>query len=262
VDRLQADDYLARIGMARPVRADVAALRDLQLHHLLRVPFENLSIHLAEGIVLEEAALIEKLVYRRRGGFCYELNGAFAALLSALGFTVTLLAARVHGRDGWGPPFDHLALRVDTPEPWLVDVGFGRFSNYPLKLDLRSEQRDPGGTFRIADGVDGADGDLEVLMDGEPQYRIESRPRELRDFEPTCWWQETSPKSHFTRSLVCSLLTDSGRVTLSDRTLVHTIDAERQERLLTGDDEVLAAYRTYFGIVLDHVPSVLTPRSR
>lgn len=258
MDRRQADDYLARIGIARPVPGDVAALRDLQLRHLLRVPFENLSIHLAEGIVLEETALIEKLVHRRRGGFCYELNGAFAALLSALGFRVTLLAACVHGRDGWGPPFDHLALRVDTPEPWLVDVGFGRFSHYPLKLDLRSEQRDPGGTFRIADG---ADGDLEVFMDGEPQYRIESRPRELRDFEPTCWWQETSPKSHFTRSLVCSLLTERGRVTLSDRTLVHTMDAERQERLLTGDDEVLAAYRTYFGIVLDRVPSVLTPRS-
>ena len=259
MDRRQVDDYLARIQVARPLGVDAGALRNLQVHHLMAVPFENLSIHLGEGIVLDESPLIEKLVYRRRGGFCYELNGAFAALLSALGFPVTLLAARVHGPDGWGPLFDHLALRVDASERWLVDVGFGRFSHHPLNVDVRSEQCDPGGTFRIADA---ADGDLDTFMDGEPQYRIESRSRGLRDFEPTSWWQQTSPESHFTRSLVCSRLTENGRITLSDRTLVQTTDGKRQEHLLTGDDEVLAAYRTHFGIVLDRVPSLLAPVGR
>lgn len=254
MDRRQVDDYLARIQVARPVGVDAGALRKLQVHHLMAVPFENLSIHLGEGVVLDESALIEKLVYRRRGGFCYELNGAFAALLSALGFTVTLLAARVHGPDGWGPLFDHLALRVDASERWLVDVGFGRFSHHPLNVDVRSQQCDPGGTFRIADA---ADGDLDIFMDGEPQYRIESRSRRLRDFEPTSWWQQTSPESHFTRSLVCSRLTENGQITLSDRTLVQTTDGKRQEHLLNGDDEVLAAYRTHFGIVLDRVPSLV-----
>jgi N-hydroxyarylamine O-acetyltransferase len=255
VDGSEVEAYLARIGAARPARADAAALRELQLRHLLVVPFENLSIHLGEPIVLEPGALRDKLVRRRRGGFCYELNGAFSELLSALGFQVTLLAARVFGPDGGlGPPFDHLALRVDVADdgPWLADVGFGRHSSYPLRLDTAAEQADPGGTFRIA-GT--ADGDLDVIRDGQPQYRAEPRPRSLGDFEPTCWWQQTSPKSHFTRSLVCSLLTEHGRVTLSDRTLIQTTAGQREERTLTDDAEVLDAYRTHFGIVLDRLPT-------
>ncbi|HEX8133839.1 MAG TPA: arylamine N-acetyltransferase [Actinomycetes bacterium] len=258
MDGKELDAYLARIGAARPARADAAALRELQLRHLLAVPFENLSIHLGEPIVLEPAALLDKLVRRRRGGFCYELNGAFADLLSTLGFGVTLLAARVFGEGGPGPPFDHLALRVevDGDGPWLADVGFGRHSSYPLRLDSREEQADPGGTFRIAET---ADGDLDVLRDGQPQYRLEPRPRSLADFEPTCWWQQTSPRSHFTRSLVCSLLTGDGRVTLSDRTLIRTAGDRREERTLTGDAEALDAYRTWFGIVLDRLPRSPTP---
>jgi N-hydroxyarylamine O-acetyltransferase len=253
MDRLGADAYLARIGAPRPGRADAAALRRLQLCHLRAVPFENLSIHLGEEILLEEQALFDKLVLRRRGGFCYELNGLFAALLEALGFRVTLLAARVHGADGLGPPFDHLALRVDAPEPWLVDVGFGAFSHRPLRLDLDGDQRDPGGSFRV---VETGDGDLDVLCENRPQYRLERRPRALADFGPTCWWQQTSPRSHFTRSLVCSRLAGAGRVTLSGRTLIRTVGGRRHEQPLGSDAEVLAAYGRHFGIHLDRVPSL------
>jgi N-hydroxyarylamine O-acetyltransferase len=247
------DAYLARIGATHPPRADAAALRELQLRHLLTVPFENLSIHLGEPIVLDPEALVDKVVRRRRGGFCYELNGAFATLLAALGFRVTLLAARVFGAHGLGPPFDHLALRVDVDSSgsWLADVGFGRHSHYPLRLESRTDQTDPGGTFRL---VDTADGDLDVLRDDQPQYRVEARPRTLADFEPTCWWHQTSPRSHFTHGPVCSRLTQTGRVTLSGRTLVQTTGDRRQERTLTGDAEVLAAHQTWFGIVLDRVP--------
>jgi N-hydroxyarylamine O-acetyltransferase len=256
MNRHEVDAYLARIGAPPGDRADAGRLRELQLRHLRTVPFENLSIHLGERIVLDEEALADKLVRRRRGGFCYELNGAFAALLSALGYQVTLFAARVFGADGPGPPFDHLALRVDAPEPWLVDVGFGRFAQRPLRLDVRTDQADPGGAFRV---VESGDGDLDVLQDGEPQYRLEPRPRVLADFEPTCWWHQTSPRSHFTQSTVCSLLTEAGRVTLSGRSLVHTTATDRQEQVLAGDAEVLAAYREHFGIELDRVPEVRLP---
>jgi N-hydroxyarylamine O-acetyltransferase len=257
MDDSQVDRYLDRIGAGRPVRADAGALAELQLRHLRSVPFENLSIHLGEPIVLEEAVLVDKLVERHRGGFCYELNGAFAALLAALGYQVTLLGARVHTPDGLGPPFDHLALRVDTytTESWLVDVGFGSFSHRPLRLDRRADQPDPAGSFRITPT---ADGDLEVTRDGEPQYRLEPRPRRLADFTPTCWWHQTSPASHFTRALVCSLLTRTGRITLSDRTLIETTRSGRHERVLSDDTEVLDIYRTRFGIDLDRLP----PRSR
>jgi N-hydroxyarylamine O-acetyltransferase len=245
--------YLARIGATRPARPDAQALRDLQRRHLFAVPFENLSIHLGQPVELTEEALVEKVVRRRRGGFCYELNGIFGALLSALGFPVTLLAARVHGHAGYGPPMAHLALRVDAPEPWLVDVGFGRFSRHPLRLDVRADQPDPAGTFRVTVGEHGT---LDVAMDGEPQYRLEPLPRTLSDFEPTCWWQQTSPASDFTRSLFCSLPTSTGRVTLSERTLIRTDRSSRHERLLATDTEVLGAYRTHFGVVLDRVPSL------
>ena len=123
--------YLDRIGAQRPARPDATALRELHRRHLLTVPFENLSVHLGEPVVLDPEALVDKVVTARRGGFCYELNGAFAALLTALGYPVTLLAGRVFGENGLGAPFDHLALRVDAGGPWLVDVGFGRHTEVP-----------------------------------------------------------------------------------------------------------------------------------
>jgi arylamine N-acetyltransferase len=247
------NDYLARIGASRPQRPDLDALRDLHLRHLRTVPFENLGIHLGEDVVLDSSALVAKIVDRRRGGFCYELNGAFGALLSALGFEVSLLAARVIGDSGLGVPYDHLVLRVG---PWLADVGFGDHAHYPLRMDERGDQVDPAGTFRLASTPSG---DLELSKNGEPEYLLETRPRVLADFETGCWWHRTSPKSHFTQSLVCSMLTDSGRVTLSGRTLIRTVNGERTSQDLDDDGEVLAAYRTWFGIELDRVPEVTRP---
>lgn len=246
--------YLHRIAVLRPVAADADGLRLLHRAHQLTVPFENLSIHLSEAISLAEADLTAKIVSRRRGGFCYELNGLFAALLESLGAKVTRLAARVHGDDRLGPPFDHLTLAVRLPDgsgPWLADVGFGTHSVYPLLMDSRTDQADPAGTFRLGDADHG---DVDVYKDGQPQYRIETRPRSLADFEPTCWWQATSPESHFTQGTVCSRLTDDGRITLSSRTLIRTSGAARSEEQLDDDDALLAAYRENFGILLNRVP--------
>jgi N-hydroxyarylamine O-acetyltransferase len=246
--------YLRRIGLSEPVRADTAGLATLHQAHLRTVPFENLSIHLPEAIELDEATLIGKIVTRHRGGFCYELNGAFALLLTALGARVERVSAKVAGASGFGPPFDHLALVVrgsDGSGPWLVDVGFGRHSVYPLRFDDRTEQVDPGGVFLLADS---SDGDVEVRKDGEPQYLIERRARELAEFEPTCWWQATSPKSHFTSGPICSLITADGRISIGGRTLIRTSDGERTEELLATDEALLAAYLDLFGLSLDSVP--------
>ncbi|MGD6748728.1 arylamine N-acetyltransferase family protein [Streptomyces sp. BH105] len=267
MDHRRTDAYLRRIGGDRPSAPTADALRTLHLAHLLAVPFENLSVHLGEEIVLDADALDAKLVDRDRGGFCYELNGAFGALLSALGFEVTPLQARVAGKDGrLGIPYDHMALRVRTAErtTWLADVGFGTHTHCPLAIDERGEQRDPGGVFRIADAdadsVEGtAEGDLLVLRDGDVQYLLEQRPRALRDFEAGAWYHRTSPASHFTQSLVCSLLTDDGRITLSGHTLTATVDGERTVTELPTDAAVLKAYDQHFGIVLDHVPPEPNP---
>jgi N-hydroxyarylamine O-acetyltransferase len=267
----QVDAYLRRLGAAHPAGPTADALRELHLRHLKTVPFENLSVHLGEEIVLQEKHLLDKMVTGRRGGFCYELNGAFGALLTALGFGVTLLAGRVRA-DGerFGIPYDHLALRVRTADgsDWLADVGFGAHSHYPLAFADRGEQPDPGGVFRIAEaapdaagvrgGHDAAAADLEVSRDDSPEYRLELRPRVLGDFVAGAWWHSTSPESHFTRSLVCSRVTeDGGRITLSGRQFTETApDGDRKERELETDEEVLAVYRERFGIVLDRVPEL------
>ncbi|MEU6227782.1 arylamine N-acetyltransferase [Streptomyces sp. NPDC047042] len=289
----QAAAYLRRLGVERPVSPTLDTLRELQLRHLVSVPFENLSIHLGEEIVLAEDRLFDKVVGARRGGFCYELNGLFGALLTALGFDVTLLAARVYGDEGrLGIPYDHLALRVGTVDAeggdWLVDVGFGAHSHRPLAFGQRGEQEDPGGTFLIVEagpdsagvrggGVDrgsgmdsGTDsgagagaGDLDVVRDGSRRYRLELRPRVLGDFVAGAWWHSTSPESHFTRSLVCSRVTeDGGRITLSGRSLTVTAPGgEKEVRELGADSEVLSVYRERFGVELSRVPSVPSVRS-
>ena len=252
MDNAGARRYLERIGLAGPVPVDSDGLRNIVVRHLATVPFENLSIHLSEPIVLAEDALVAKIVDRRRGGFCYELNGTFAVLLEHLGFRVTRLAARVFGADGGlGPPFDHMTLRVDLDRPWLVDVGFGRFTAAPVLLDETEDQQDPAAVVRIQPAPYD---DLDVILDGQPQFRIDQRPRELEEFAATCWYQQTAPASHFTTSLTCSLPTPDGRVTLSDRLLITTIDGVRTERDLGSDAEVLAAYRDHFGIELDGLP--------
>lgn len=271
----QVDAYLRRLGVEHPAWPTVDALRELHLRHLQTVPFENLSIHLGEEIVLEEKRLLDKVVGARRGGFCYELNGSFGALLAALGYDVALLAARVYGDEKrLGIPYDHLALRVRTVDggDWLADVGFGAHSHLPLAFGERGEQEDPGGTFRIVEagpdaaGVRGGHGtveaaDLDVSRDGRAQYRLEVRPRALGDFVAGAWWHSTSSVSHFTRSLVCSRVTDEGgRITLSGRRLTVTAaDGTREERELETDEEVLGVYRERFGIELDEVPVLRNP---
>ena len=248
----QAQAYLQRIGSSYTGPADHMRLRLLQQAHLRSVPFENLSIHLGEPIVLDEAALYDKIVVRKRGGFCYELNGLFAALLRALGYRVELLQARVYGKGDYGPPFDHMALRVHLDQPYLVDVGFGRFAMEPLRLDAIGAQVDPAGTFHI----EAAGSHIDVFMGGEPQYRLDPRPYRFADFIPTCWWQSTSPDTHFTQSLTCSAPSSDGRVTISGDRLIITSKDSRNESVMTSDKEILDSYRRFFGIDLDRVPRV------
>lgn len=253
MDDARVAAYLDRIGVPRPAAADLATLRVLQRAHLGAVPFENLSVQLGEDITLAPDALVAKVVDRRRGGFCYELNGAFATLLTALGYAVTLHPCRVWTGQRFGIPMDHMAIRVHLDAPYLVDVGFGRFAHLPLRMDVTGPQHDPAGVFEVL--PDGPD--LAVRGDGGWEYLLDQRPYELADFTPLCWWHRTSPESHFTRKLTCSIVTETGRVTLSGRTLITTTGAERTERVLDDDAEVLAVYRGTFGITLGTVPAAI-----
>src|SRR5690349_21279326 len=149
---LDAAAYLRRIGYTGPTETTPEVLRKVHRAHMLAVPFENLDIGIGRTIVCEEGSFVHKIVEERRGGFCYELNGAFAALLRQLGFRVTLLSARVARPDGsCSPEFDHLALRVDLEQPWLADVGFGDLFLEPLQLERDVEQVQDGRRFRITE---------------------------------------------------------------------------------------------------------------
>ena len=147
-------DYLKRIHYRGTLEPTAATLRALHVAHLQQVPFENLDIHRRRLFDLDPAALFDKIVTRRRGGFCYELNGLFALLLEQLGFKVTRLAARVVGEDGRvGAEFDHLTLQVQCLDQsnslWLADVGFGDSFLEPLRFEEKGMQPDGLRAYRI-----------------------------------------------------------------------------------------------------------------
>jgi N-hydroxyarylamine O-acetyltransferase len=244
--------YLARIHFTGPTDPTSDTLRRLHLAHLRAVPFENLDISLGRPIVCDEQRFLHKIVALRRGGFCYELNGAFATLLHTLGYNVTLLSARVSRPDGSASPeFDHLALQVHLDEPWLADVGFGDSFLEPLRLKDGINQEQHGYRFRIAEVED-----VMIVQRQEPggswksQYQFRLVPRQLSDFAPRCHFHQTSPESHFTLQRICTLPTLDGRITLSDLKFIRTRNGVREERLLNDEEEWLAVLEKDFGVKL------------
>jgi N-hydroxyarylamine O-acetyltransferase len=266
--------YFDRINLARPRDDDssepsLATLRRLHEAHMLAVPFENLSIHYGQPIILETAALYDKIVQRRRGGFCYELNGLFAWLLRQLGFDVTMLSAEVAGSDGaFSPPYDHLTLLVRQVDgaDWLADVGFGDSFRQPLRFQADVEQDGADGrVYRLRESPHPSDEPGQRpqfpywLMEQrgaapdeqwEPAYRFTLQSHELADFEARCLYQQNAPDSHFRQKRVCSLALPEGRLTLSDLRLITTIHGKREERDLPSEEQYRETLARRFGVVL------------
>lgn len=246
--------YLRRIGARRPDEPTSAALRDLHDRHVLTVPFENVDFHLREPMGIGAGA-IEKVVARRRGGTCYELNGAFFELLRVLGFDAEVLAGRVADGGELGPIIGHMALRVrttDSPDPWLVDVGYGRGARLPLRWVTGAPQQDPHGAFELAEAPHG---DVDLLRDGRLQYRLEDRPRLVADFETMWWWYQHSPESPHLRNLYCTIPTDDGgRATLSGTTLTVREKGAKLTMVIEDEDELRETYRARFGVELADLP--------
>ncbi len=245
--------YLTRIGYAGPVTPTAEVLRALHRAHMLSVPFENLDVARGRTIVVDQEACVRKIVQERRGGFCYEMNGAFAALLEAIGFKVTLLSARVARQDGsFGPEFDHLTLGVDLGRPWLADVGFGDSFVEPLRLLPGIAQKDGSQIYRITEAANVLR--LEKWDSGEiwkQQYRFTLRPHRIGEFTDMCNYHQTSPDSSFTRKRLCTRATPEGRITLSDMKLVITRNGQKEERILASDEAWRAALHEHFDIVFD-----------
>jgi N-hydroxyarylamine O-acetyltransferase len=259
---INIESYLKRIDYRGPVSPTLEVLREIHRAHLLAVPFENLDIHLGRPLSLDEDALFDKIVTRRRGGFCFELCGLFAALCRGIGFEVTMLSARVARPDGgFGPDRDHLTLMIRAAEargtpspPQLADVGFGDSFLLPLRMDDAGEQIEGTRSFRIAD-----EGPAKLLLrsegggEPEPQYLFALEPRAHGDFEAMCLYHQTSPESIFTRKRVCTRATPEGRITLSDMRFITTNRGERTERLLNTEEEKEAVLRDHFGVHLNRL---------
>ena len=249
---MNVEKYLARIGMDRVgVVADIAGLKLLQRQHLLNVPFENLDIHWKRPIKVEVNAFYQKIVVENRGGFCYELNGLFNELLRELGFVTRLLSARVAAADGsFTPEYDHAAILVIIGEmQYLADVGFGTFAAQPLRLVPDLEQEDEAGNFIIRK-YDAEYFEVAKKEDFgfKSEYIFKPLGHDLSEFADRCDWQQFSPDSHFTKGRICSLMTPSGRKTLTDDKFILTDGVSRTEAPVISEDEFESVLFTQFGI--------------
>ncbi len=243
--------YLERISYNGSLAPNEETLKHLHHKHLLAVPFENLDISLKRPIKLDPDAFFEKIVKRNRGGFCYELNGLFAELLETLGFKVTRLSARVaKSAVDFGPDFDHMTLLVELEDRWIADVGFGESFIEPLKLDLNEEQIQMGKKYRIISQDDGSMLYQAFEEKWMNQYLFQLAPHQLAEYDPMSNYHQTSPESTFTQKVVCSLATENGRITLTDKKLILTSNCQRQEKDLSGQDEFSALLQQHFGIHL------------
>lgn len=252
--------YLNRIGYDGPLTPDAETLRGIVQAHLYAVPFENLDIvPLGRPIRLEPDALFEKIVLNRRGGFCYEVNGFFSLLLQQLGYEVTLVTAQWPAENGaLTPIFDHMVLLVRCPgesERWLADVAAGRQSTArPLRLELDVQQFLPESGVTYCFTQEGNYIRLSSLgTDGEwaHVYSFTEIPRQYADFVDRCTYHQTSPDSHFTQAILCSLATPEGRITIAGDRFITTINGDRQEREIRDEAELRELLRAHFGIDLD-----------
>ncbi|MBA3352312.1 MAG: arylamine N-acetyltransferase [Blastocatellia bacterium] len=245
--------YLERIGFnGDPTAPDLAMLARLQRMHLLAVPFENLDIHWNRHITLDLAKFYKKIVSDKRGGFCYELNGLFNELLIALGFATRIVSARVFNGKGHGPEFDHAAIIVKIgADEYLSDVGFGAFTTEPLRFAIDAEQLDPSGSFvirkRDADYYEVLKGDAGVWRS---EYIFQDIERELGEFSEMCDFQQFSSESHFTKAKLCSIMTETGRKTLTEKNFIVTSRGEKKEMPINSEEEFYDLLSHEFGIAI------------
>lgn len=138
-----------------------------------------------------------------------------------------------------------MALRVDNT--WLADVGHGKGFLRPLRWESREDQSDPQGVFRL---VDADEGDIDVLMNGRPAYRLERRAAQLSDFVARYWWGQSAPESKFLGVPTCSLATTTGRILMRGNKLYRNDNGQRTVEVI---DDLLSAYKEHFGLELEHV---------
>ncbi|MEP7288420.1 MAG: arylamine N-acetyltransferase [Chloroflexota bacterium] len=246
-------DYFERIHFEGSVELSLDTLRALHTAHVFHVPFENLDIHMGRQIQLDSESLINKIVYQRRGGYCFEMNGLFSLVLETMGFKVDRLLARIW-RDYVTPrPRTHQVslIHIDG-QAWLADVGYGAHCLHtPLLLKPDYSERQFTEHFRIM-----KDDSPEFLLQGEIQdewknfYSFPLEPYRPLDYVPVNYYTSTSPDSHFTQRRAIAMSTPNGRITMVNETVKVVANGIETETVATTLDEYVEMLERYFGIVL------------
>jgi N-hydroxyarylamine O-acetyltransferase len=244
--------YLRRIGYQGAVEPTRRALEALHLAHATHIPFENLDILLGRPIALDLASLQAKLVARRRGGYCFEHNLLFAAVLREFGFEPTLLAARVRFRTTAILPRTHMLLAVEAEgSRWLADVGFGGEGLLlPVPFGNGEEARHHAWTYRVIEEADTGSWVLQSRRnDGWLDlYAFTLEPQQAVDYEIANHYMSTHPASRFVQTLTVQLPGTQRRMILRNRDLIEDRGDAVCERKIESDAEFVSAVQEYFGL--------------
>lgn len=230
--------YCARIGYAGPLTPTLATLRALQAAHPAAIPFEAIDVLLDRGVDLAPAAVDAKLIAVQRGGYCFEQNGLFRRGLSAIGFEVESLVARVRWMLPPGAPptaRSHMVLRVSIDgHPWLVDVGFGScVPTSPLRMDLSEPQTTAHESYRLMPSGETLLLQAQLEDGWADVYEIAREPQLDIDYEVANWFTATHPSSHFRHRLIVARTTPEARyVLLENRLTIRTPDGGAERRFL------------------------------
>lgn len=249
-----ADAYCHRIGYRGPRCASLQVLRDIHALHPAAITFENLDVLLQRPISLEPGALAEKMVRRRRGGYCFEQNTLLMAALEALGFSVRGIAGRVQWNAG-GRVLgrNHMALLVTTEEgDVLADVGFGGLTlTAPLRLEEGVAQQTPHGVYRLLRVAD--EWQLQAQLDGAwaPMYQLSLAQQAPSDWEVTNWFAATAPASIFTRMPIVARPAADGRYAMrNDRLRHYRNDGTVEERPIATAEQLANVLRDIFNLTV------------
>jgi N-hydroxyarylamine O-acetyltransferase len=249
-----ADAYCMRIGYRGPRSATLQVLRDIHALHPAAITFENLDVLLKRPIRLELDALVDKMVRRGRGGYCFEQNTLFMTALQVLGFAVRSVAARVQWNAGGRVSArNHMSLLVSMPEgEYLADVGFGGLTmTAPLRLEPDTEQPTAHGLYRLVRVAE--EFQLQARVDGEwaPMYQFSLADETPADWEVANWFISTAPASIFTHTLLLARPTAGCRYALrNNRLRLHRVDGTTEERIIKSAEELTGVLRYEFNLTL------------
>jgi N-hydroxyarylamine O-acetyltransferase len=248
------DAYFARTGYTGPRTPTLETLHGLVRAHVQTIPFENLDVLLGKPIELEPAAVVQKLVHDRRGGYCFEQNTLLLEVLTALGFHVRPLSARVR----WQRPRDytpartHLLVRVELDEPWLADVGVGAMSpTSALRLAEHGEQATPHEPRRLHREGHMIYHQARLGDDWHDVCELTLEEMPVIDRIVANWYTSTHPQSHFKHRLLVARATPTGRVTLLNDTLsIRGADGVAEKQRVESHDHLVRILDEQFGITL------------